>query len=267
MNRYYASGVGRFLTTDPSGQRAVDTAKPGSWNAYHYSGNDPVNFHDPTGLNQAAPDGYCGAENESCDPDNCSLYIGSEFLSVPNPACGGGGGGPIGGGGPDPDPEPKFQCPQNFTNFIVAHGKDAIATGLDEANVLALSVGESGWGGGRFATEGNSFFNLETLAPKGWNPGDPYPNTIYDKQVSWLNAKEPFESGPHAGQYSLVATYKNASDSFASFAAKDSQYLKGITDPATFGTIAAAHGIHAGRQKAFLTNEKTFAECIEAQKQ
>jgi RHS repeat-associated protein len=46
--RYYASGPGRFLTSDPS-DRNVDLANPGSWNHYSYVNGDPANALDPTG--------------------------------------------------------------------------------------------------------------------------------------------------------------------------------------------------------------------------
>jgi RHS repeat-associated protein len=85
--RYYASGVGRFLTADPSAEAAVSPSKPSSWNAYRYSGDDPVNFHDPTGLLEAGP-GYCPAEEEDCDS---------------SPGDPGGDPGEPGGGSPPPD--------------------------------------------------------------------------------------------------------------------------------------------------------------------
>jgi RHS repeat-associated protein len=44
--RWYDPALGRFLSEDPSG--FADGA-----NLYRYSGNDPVNFVDPTGLFQA----------------------------------------------------------------------------------------------------------------------------------------------------------------------------------------------------------------------
>lgn len=46
--RFYASGSGRFLTSDPY-QASGGAGDPGSWNRYGYVGGDPVNFNDPTG--------------------------------------------------------------------------------------------------------------------------------------------------------------------------------------------------------------------------
>jgi RHS repeat-associated protein len=45
--RYHQSGVGRFMTPDPS-SGSVSAADPGSWNRYAYVGGDPVNRVDPT---------------------------------------------------------------------------------------------------------------------------------------------------------------------------------------------------------------------------
>ncbi len=49
MNRYYSSGLGRFVTPDPFGGSAR-AGDPGSWNRYGYVGGDPVNGNDPEGL-------------------------------------------------------------------------------------------------------------------------------------------------------------------------------------------------------------------------
>jgi RHS repeat-associated protein len=50
MNRYYASGIGRFLSVDRGGKSTADPARPMSWNRYAYVQNDPVNYNDPRGL-------------------------------------------------------------------------------------------------------------------------------------------------------------------------------------------------------------------------
>ncbi len=47
-NRYYARTIGRFTSVDPSWPGSL--ANPQSLNRYSYSGNDPVNFNDPSGL-------------------------------------------------------------------------------------------------------------------------------------------------------------------------------------------------------------------------
>jgi RHS repeat-associated protein len=58
--RYHQPGMGRFLTADPYRATSTGAAKPsdpGSWNRYAYSGGDPVNFYDPTGLDRIEPIG------------------------------------------------------------------------------------------------------------------------------------------------------------------------------------------------------------------
>jgi RHS repeat-associated protein len=47
--RYEQPGVGRFMTSDPSGDN-WDPANPGSWNTYAYVLGDPINWTDPSGL-------------------------------------------------------------------------------------------------------------------------------------------------------------------------------------------------------------------------
>jgi RHS repeat-associated protein len=266
QNRYYSSILGRFLSADPSKSNAL--ADPGQWNKYAYVGGDPVNFNDPTGM-------LCFYADQTDDSGN--------LIGVP---CEGGGGvgGDLGsgvcsdpsgdqfasGGGapycPPPPPPPQQQqpppCPLLYQQWINAYGADANATGLSEPDVLALSAIESGWGGGRFAMQGNDFFNLETLSASGWKPGMPLPGPKYAYQISWLPAKEPFARGPNKGRYSLVATYSSASDSFKSFAAALGKYFQGVTDPATFGSIAVANGEYGGRGAGFVNTADTFMDCL-----
>jgi RHS repeat-associated protein len=252
QQRYYNSSVGAFWSPDPGGIRTANPRNPLSWNRYAYTKGNPIGRLDRHGLEDCDPD-----DDEECQESYCDL-------NPEDPICNDlpGGGDP----GPSPTPSPSpFVCPPKYQSFINAHGADAVATGLSEPNVLALAAIESGWGNGRFAQGGNSFFNLETVAPIGWKPGDALPKTIYADQASWMNALEPFASGPDAGRYALVATYNNASDAFKSFAAKDGQFLSGVTDPATFGSIAVAHGINAGRGQGFITTEATFQDCLKNQ--
>jgi RHS repeat-associated protein len=266
VQRYYASSYGRFNTPDPY-KPSASPKNPGSWNRYTYVLNDPVNHNDPRGLDQSVctdpddPDCPAAPEPDPCWDLSLGLFDGSVNCGAPV-------SGPVASGddgSTDGDSPPP--CPQKFQAYINSYGAYATATGLSPANVLALSAIESGFGGGRFATGGNSFFNLETLSPVGWQPGNPLPATKYADQVSWMNALEPFTSGPNAGRYSLVATYKNASDAFASFAAQDGQAFSGVTDPAKFGQIAVGKGIYAGRGNGFITTEQTFAQCLGAQSQ
>jgi RHS repeat-associated protein len=53
INRYYWSGLGRFLTADPyeaTADGANNPVEPQSWNRYAYVLSDPMNGFDPTGL-------------------------------------------------------------------------------------------------------------------------------------------------------------------------------------------------------------------------
>src|SRR5437667_177279 len=57
--RKYESSAGRWTSPDPLGGSLGD---PQSFNAYTYSGNDPVNLIDPTGLLPGLWDPYHGAD-------------------------------------------------------------------------------------------------------------------------------------------------------------------------------------------------------------
>jgi RHS repeat-associated protein len=54
MNRYYSSQWGRFLSPDPYG-RSISLGNPQSWNRYGYTGGDPANGTDPSGLIDGPP--------------------------------------------------------------------------------------------------------------------------------------------------------------------------------------------------------------------
>ncbi len=68
--RYYASNFGRFMSPDPYLAKidgAFEPRKPQTWNHYAYVVNDPINLHDPSGL-----DG-CSPEDPSCNPCDPSV--------------------------------------------------------------------------------------------------------------------------------------------------------------------------------------------------
>jgi hypothetical protein len=165
---------------------------------------------------------------------------------------------------PDPTPVPVTpvdpattpHCPPQYQAWIKAHGTDATQAGLPEANALALTSIESGWGNGTFAKNGNDFFNLEAF----WKPGTPKPGNKFADQLGWMSASEMKQSGRLKGYYALVATYSSALDSFKSAAATYSNLT--ATDPTTFAKNAAADGINAGKDPAFFTREKIFANCL-----
>jgi len=54
--RYYASNMGRFMSPDPAGVRAIKLANPQTWNWYAYVQNNPLRYTDPTGMYTCADD-------------------------------------------------------------------------------------------------------------------------------------------------------------------------------------------------------------------
>ncbi len=58
QQRYYAPALGRFTTPDPY-QASAAIARPQSWNRYAYVENDPVNFVDPSGLEDFSAESGC----------------------------------------------------------------------------------------------------------------------------------------------------------------------------------------------------------------
>jgi len=99
-NRYYSTTWGRFSSPDPYVMSGGLT-NPQGWNRYSYVANDPVNFHDPTGLVAAAP--------KFDDPTLvCMLgmpyWLSYDYAFV---LCSGGGG--WGGAGPVTYPSPGVE--------------------------------------------------------------------------------------------------------------------------------------------------------------
>jgi RHS repeat-associated protein len=256
--RYYGNAMGRFLTPDPGGT-AADASDPGSWNRYAYVGGDPVNFADQTGRIRNIV-GNCGdlvngQPQDGCDDDGGGDYEGGNCTYdtlgfEENPLC---------SDYVPPSARQKPPCPPKYQAWIDAHGADALGAGLPEANTLALTSIESKWGMGRFAIDGNDFFNLEAF----WKPGKAKPGNKYAYQLGWMQALEMKQSGTLKGYYAFVATYSSAKDSFLSAAATFGNLT--ATDPTTFANNAAADGIDAGKNPAFLTREKIFADCLAGQ--
>jgi len=252
--RYYSSGTGRFMSPEPLGLNAAKLQNPGSWNRYAYAYGDPINLVDPTGRTPCGDLFFKGQVDACYDPCDPATWENG-FMPAPDPSC----YGPGGDDGGDPGEE-AWKCPERYQGYIDAYDSYAAATGLSEANVLALSSIESNWGEGRFATEGHSFFNFESVST-----GETEPSKFVVKyQTGWLRAKNPLKKG--VDLYSYVATFASDSDSFKSFAAsKVGQALKGVNDPKTFGSIANNGAIHAGADPAFVDRAQTFAKCLQQQ--
>jgi RHS repeat-associated protein len=67
--RYYNSNAGRFYTPDRAGFRAANLANPTSWNMYLYTGDDPVNRNDPTGLTDVVIAGITDSQSSNSISD------------------------------------------------------------------------------------------------------------------------------------------------------------------------------------------------------
>ena len=67
--RYYASGMGRFMSPDPAGVAFSSLSNPQSWNLYSYVLNNPLIHVDPDGRECAWEDGSFDSKD---DPDTGS---------------------------------------------------------------------------------------------------------------------------------------------------------------------------------------------------
>jgi RHS repeat-associated protein len=64
VNRYYAAGMGRFMSPDPY-RGSASPRSPQTWNRYPFTPGDPVNYNDAKGLTPTCAS--TGAD--CCDPD------------------------------------------------------------------------------------------------------------------------------------------------------------------------------------------------------
>jgi len=127
--RKYESFSGRWTTPDPLGG---DIGDPQSFNGYNYTGNDPVNFVDPSGL--IAGPGSCGYYDAAngvwvftpC-PDEDGFWRrfarNSGFGGLPGGGKGGAGGGGAGKAQPTPSGPP---------NKVSKPSRDDIARAINE---------------------------------------------------------------------------------------------------------------------------------------
>jgi RHS repeat-associated protein len=70
LNRQYPSNIGRWLTPDPAGKKAVKLNDPQSWNVYAYVRNNPTTLTDPTGLIV-----WCSSSLNKKDAATCQSII------------------------------------------------------------------------------------------------------------------------------------------------------------------------------------------------
>ena len=232
MNRYYASGTGRFLTPDPYSGSAGPSS-PQSWNRYNYTLNDPVNASDPSGLD---------------------MY--SYYSPPSSPAPSGRGGGVGGTDGSqdmavvnDGDASPKeesgvspyrSECdrtdPTNkrALDFIDAHRADAAkigaAAGISAQFALAVAAEETLYG-----TQGIVVAPGNTNNYFGLHVGGENDTSRYANQTDTY----------HATQDGWVAKFSGTSgflDSGMGFASLMKGGVKGMTDPAKFAAYLHHHG-------------------------
>jgi RHS repeat-associated protein len=127
VNRYYASAAAHFLTPDPY-QASGGAAVPQNWNRYAYVHNDPVNYFDPSGTNEADPNdpgSSPGGTNPfgvwgfySVDPEG--KILGQTIVGGTSPAPGPSPSGST-GGMPSEDPDQRA-----ILNKGLARAKDLI---------------------------------------------------------------------------------------------------------------------------------------------
>jgi RHS repeat-associated protein len=162
LNRYYASGIGRFLSPDPY-KASGGPADPQSWNRYAYVQNDPVNSYDPLGLLIAEPGVWPCGDDWIWDPSLSGPCYGGLWYFFTFPIAIGGGGG---GGGGSPPPKPKHDClddlPAFEVGFVTSHYADSVElgtqAGIPQDWVLGWSAEESYWGTEGVVTGSNNYF-------------------------------------------------------------------------------------------------------------
>jgi hypothetical protein len=202
---------------DPGGIRTADAGTPLSWNRYTYVQGDPVNHTDRHGLFLDAV--QCINDPNAClAEDDCygdGLSGGLDLFGQPDPGC-------PSGDSPDPPSAPKPTCNPIDQNWINLHGTDAVTLvgilgdadeGLmAEADVLALSALESGWGKFTGGVSG-AWFGMH-----GPLPG----------QTTCVPTQTPGQC------VSSFPSFLAAGTAFAN--SKAGQAVRGVTNPTTFFT-------------------------------
>jgi RHS repeat-associated protein len=156
--RLYASTYGRFNTADPYSASGGPN-DPGSWNRYSYTRGDPINSHDPHGLQDCNP----AINPEDCCLPSVNFSLGATPLDDPgcmDPGPGGGGPQPPAPPAP-PGPDMHQLCENNeigyLTSYLTSYGSplassaaqivyDADAAGLDDRFIVALAGAETTYG-------------------------------------------------------------------------------------------------------------------------
>ncbi len=126
VNRYMSPGMGRFITPDPSSASAK-SGDPATWNRYAYTGGDPINRVDRSGLIFGGTDDPDCADydGEVCPVDDGPNYGGPPscvaddgFTDQPGPLCNPAEGTPSGSAPSPGPPAPQPKCWQNVPNIL-----------------------------------------------------------------------------------------------------------------------------------------------------
>ena len=214
--RFYASGVGRFLTVDPYAPSGRQT-NPQSWNRYAYVSGDPVNRIDPSGAIEVI---VCS------DPEADSIYDGSCDLED-------GGSGFAGGGGGAPGPNTRAQQLQALRTLV-----DAAAAAQLAANIARNPSNNAQIPAGL------------VMSSECWTQGSNGGTLAYTLEVTYqiVSSSGSAMSGASLAGISVSENLQNISSSDAA-AVKDSQSTwtygtsGGIQQNGTFTDYLTAGGI------------------------
>jgi RHS repeat-associated protein len=140
MHRRYNRWHSRFDQPDPYGG-SYDQTNPQSFNRYSYVLNDPVNFIDPSGLDdEEPPPGPLDTVivNHSEQLGGVRGFTGTEGtgILVEDPPTDSGGGG----SNPGPDPQDTSQPPQELSDCV----KNLLAKYFDRSQLDAIRVHTNG---------------------------------------------------------------------------------------------------------------------------
>lgn len=134
--------------------------------------------------------------------------------------------------------------PMEFIRIHKADASDVASDlGVPTAFLLGLSGKESQWGAGRFAVQGNAFFNMEIRLKLGLKP-----TTLPSYATGYLQAQDD--------QQVFVFTYPNYAASAKSFADKYGNAVRGIQDPGRF--LTALRNVGFNTADPDFTNPQTI---------
>jgi RHS repeat-associated protein len=187
--RYYASSMGRWTSSDPSGLYMADPENPQTLNLYSYVGNNPLMYTDPSGLYACTPD-PAGANivgriahaihNAFCDPNDGGSNSGGQSPT--------GTSSPSAGSSPEPDYNLSPQAsPMRFSNPQAA-GINAARQALGQTSQKDASGYKYEWGGrllkdknGQFTftnpvtfKDGTHFWASHVMVPFGYRKAGSY---------------------------------------------------------------------------------------------